>query len=98
MEYLRLVLYSSGLVFSLALAGRLFAIEAWVARLFGTIMLGWATGSAIFLALLAWTMVTGNPDPSWRGAVMTLEAFILGALPPFAYFLFIRPPKDIDSR
>lgn len=97
MEYARLVLYAIGLIFSLALAGRLFAIHTWVARLFGTIMVGWAMGSAIFLALLAWSMITGDPDPTWRGIVMTVEAVILGVLPPIAYFLFIRPPGKSGS-
>ena len=88
MMAIRAVLYAAGLLFSLLMAGRLFAGKSRPSALFGTVMAAWAINCAVLLAMLAYFAVTGEPRAPWSGALLTANASLLAAAPAALYVLF----------
>lgn len=88
MMTIRAVLYAAGLLFSLLMAGRLFAGKSRPSVLFGAVMGAWAINCAMLLAMLVYFAATGSPRPPWSGALLTANALLLAAAPTALYVLF----------
>lgn len=89
-EWLRLVLYGLGVMFAIALAGQMFRLNLWLARLMGLAMAGWAINCALLFALLACLMLTGDPRPEWSETLFIANSVLLGAIPILLYLGFLR--------
>jgi hypothetical protein len=77
MDLVRFVLYSLSILFSAAMAGRLFPLNNRLATAFGVVMLVWAINSGLLLGLLIYYLVSGDPYPSWRDAAMLINAALM---------------------
>jgi len=88
MMTIRAVLYAVGLLFSLLMAGRLFAGKSRPSVLFGTVMAAWALNCAMLLAMLVYFAATGDSRAPWSGALLTANASLLAAAPAALYVLF----------
>jgi hypothetical protein len=85
---LRGALYSLAVLFSLLTAGRFAVVQDRLARLLSAFSVAWAVNAATLLALLVYSEVTGDPDPSWRGGLLTVNAAFMVAAPLLLYVLF----------
>ena len=89
MPELRLACYVVGLLMSLILSGQLLRIRHSLARLLAVAMGAW-TVNCISLFLLLFFAVSGEPSPSWRDMLMTVNALLLAAIPVLLYGWFLK--------
>jgi prolipoprotein diacylglyceryltransferase len=87
---LRGILYMVGFVAALLMAGRLFATDYRLARLFGAMLVAWAVNCALLLALLVYLAFTGIPRPEWADLAFLVNSALLAAGPVALYIMFPR--------
>lgn len=90
MDLVRFVLYCLSIVFSVAMAGRLFPVDNRLARAFGVVMVVWAINSGLLLGLLIYYLISGDPYPSWRDTAMMANAVLMAGTVIGLHFAFPR--------
>ena len=86
---LRLVLYGLGVVGSALLAGRLFAINHILAKLWGISQVIWLLICTILIVMLCDASLGSDPMME-RNAIMTFVAILLAACPIITYLIWGR--------
>lgn len=86
---LRLVLYGLGVVGSALLAGRLFAINHILAKLWGISQVIWLLICTILIVMLCDANLGSDPMMG-RNAIMTFVAILLAACPIITYLIWGR--------
>jgi len=81
-------------MFAVALAGQMFRLKLWLAKLLGVAMVGWAVNCALLMILLVCWQITGILRPDWAEWPFVINALILGTVPALLYFGFLRGNED----